>query len=45
MGPLDLIEKAINEHASAAVLKERLELIREQAAATEKRIAVVQDEN
>ena len=27
---LDLIEKAINEHGSAAIMKERLELIREQ---------------
>lgn len=30
MGLLDLIEKAINEHGSAAVQKERLVLIREQ---------------
>lgn len=45
MGLLDLIEKAINEHGSAAIMKERLELIREQVQAREKQIANLEDEN
>jgi hypothetical protein len=45
MGLLDLIEKAINEHGSATIMKERLELIREQAQAREKQLAALQEEN
>lgn len=33
------IEKLINEHGSAAILKERIELLKEQYAALEKRLA------
>jgi formylmethanofuran dehydrogenase subunit E len=39
MGLLDLIEKAITEHGSASILKERLALIRDQASALEKQLA------
>ena len=45
MGLLDLIERAINEHGSASVLRERLLLIREQADALEKQVTQLQQEN
>jgi hypothetical protein len=45
MGLLDLIERAINEHGSAAIMRERLDLIRDQAQALEKKMADLQDEN
>lgn len=45
MGLLDLIERAINEHGSAAIMRERLELIREQGQALEKKLAVSEEEN
>jgi predicted nuclease with TOPRIM domain len=45
MGLLDLIEGAINEHGSAAIMRERLELIRDHAQALEKKMADLQHEN
>lgn len=45
MGIFDAFEKLINEHASAAALKERLELARDQYAALEKRVQTLQAEN
>lgn len=35
MGPLELIEKLINEHGSAHILRERLELLKTQLAGLE----------
>lgn len=45
MGLLDLIERAINERGSAAIMRERLELIREQAQSLEKKVAEFAQEN
>ncbi|MEL4387991.1 hypothetical protein [Shewanella xiamenensis] len=36
LNPLALLEKAINEHGSAVILKERLELVKEALAKAEK---------
>lgn len=45
MGLIDLIEKTINEHGSAAIKEERLKLVREEAQALEKRVAALEKEN
>ena len=45
MGLLDLIERAINERGSAAIMRDRLDLIREQAQALEKKVAAFEQEN
>jgi hypothetical protein len=45
MGLLELIERAINEHGSAAIMRERLDLIREQAQVLQKQILYLQEEN
>ncbi len=39
LNPLTLIEKTINEHGSAAILKERIDLARDQYAALERKLA------
>jgi hypothetical protein len=39
MGPFEAIEKLVNEHGSAAVLKERIELAKDQYAALERQVA------
>ena len=45
MGLLNLIEKAINEHGSAAIMRGRLGLIKKQAEAVEKQLVDSQKEN
>ena len=45
MGLLDAIDKLITERGSAAIMRERLDLVREQAQALEKRLAEFQTEN
>jgi uncharacterized protein YlxW (UPF0749 family) len=45
MGLLDLIQKAITEHGSADIMRERLLLIREQADALQKKVADLDQEN
>lgn len=45
MGLLDLIEKAINERGTAVIMRERLDLIREQVQSLENKIATLQQEN
>jgi DNA-directed RNA polymerase subunit RPC12/RpoP len=45
MGLLDGIEKLITEHGSAAILKERIALARDQYEALERRAAELQTEN
>lgn len=45
MALIDLIEKAINEHGSANIMRERLVLIREQADILQRQIVQLQQEN
>ena len=45
MGFLDSIERLINEHGSAAILKERIALLNEQHAAVVSENAILQTEN
>jgi exonuclease VII small subunit len=45
MGLLDLIEKAINEHASAEIMGQRLALFREHADTMQKRVTALEQEN
>ncbi len=45
MGVFDSIEKLINEHGSAVILKERIALAADQYAALEKKIIELQTEN
>lgn len=45
MGLMDMIERAINEHGSAAILRERILLIREQAQLTEAENVRLREEN
>ena len=45
MGLLSGIERLINEHGSATILKERLELLRDQAKALESTVADLQRRN
>lgn len=45
MNPLELVEKLINEHGSATILRERLGLLREQCAAQQRLCADLQAEN
>lgn len=44
LNPLALLEKAINEHGSSAILKERLELVRDQLAKVEREKHVLETE-
>jgi len=44
MGFLDSIEKLINEHGSATILRERITLLNEQYAAVEKQIVALKQE-
>jgi hypothetical protein len=44
LNPFDAIEKLINEHGSAAILKERLELAADQFSALERELAKVKQE-
>lgn len=39
LNPLTLIEKTITEHGSAVILKERIDLARDQYAALERKLA------
>jgi regulator of replication initiation timing len=45
MGFLDSIEKLINEHGSATILRERIALAKDQYAALEKKVMDLQLEN
>lgn len=45
MGILDGIEKLITEHGSAAILRERIALAKDEHAALEKKITALQEEN
>ena len=45
MGLLDGLEKLINEHGSAAILKERIALAEDQHSAIEKKVIELQSEN
>lgn len=45
MGILDGFEKLINEHGSAAILKERIDLARDQHAALEQKLAASEAAN
>jgi FtsZ-binding cell division protein ZapB len=45
MGFLDSIEKLINEHGSATILRERIALANDQYAALEKKVIGLQSEN
>jgi hypothetical protein len=45
MGLFDGLEKLITEHGSAAILKERIALAKDQYAAVEKRVGELQAEN
>lgn len=45
MGLISAIEKLINEHGSAAIMKDRLVLIKEQAEVIEKQLIDTQKEN
>ena len=45
MGLMDLIEKAINEHGSAAIQKERIEWVKEQITALEKKNGELETKN
>ena len=45
MGLLDAIDKLIKERGSAAIMQERLNLLRDQAQALEKKLAEFQTEN
>src|SRR5262245_7505836 len=45
MGLLDLIERAITERGSAAIMRERLDLIRDQAQALDNKVATLEQEN
>lgn len=45
MGPLELLEKLINEHGSAAVLREHIGLMKAQQAALEARCRDVEAKN
>jgi len=45
MGLLDGLEKLINEHGSAAILKERIELANDKYAALERRLAEMSEDN
>jgi tRNA(Ile2) C34 agmatinyltransferase TiaS len=45
MGLLANLERLVNEHGSAVILKERLELLRDQAKALEKRVADLERDN
>lgn len=44
MGFLDSIEKLINEHGSATILKERISLLNDQYAFTEKQVAMLKEQ-
>jgi len=44
MGFLDSIEKLINEHGSAAILRERIALLNEQHAAVEKKAVLLEQQ-
>ena len=44
LNPFGLLEKAINEHGSSAILKERLELVRDQLAKVEREKQVLEAE-
>lgn len=44
MALLDLIDRLINEHATAAILRERLLLVKEQVIALEAKYAVTEGE-
>jgi len=45
MNPITLIEKLINEHGSSAILKERLELLRDQISVIEKKNGALKSDN
>ena len=45
MGLLDGLEKLINEHGSAVILKERISLANDQYVILEKKISVLESEN
>jgi hypothetical protein len=45
MGPVDLIEKLINEHGNAEIMEKRLVLFKEQAAAIDQRNGRLESEN
>lgn len=45
MGFLDSIEKLINEHGSATILKERIQLANDKYSALEDKVSILQQEN
>jgi chromosome segregation ATPase len=45
LNPLDLLEKAINEHGSAAILTKHIEFFRDQLTALEKKNAELIERN
>src|SRR5262245_60653554 len=45
MGIFDSVEKVINEHGSATILKERIEWVKEQYADLERKLLKLQEEN
>jgi regulator of replication initiation timing len=45
LNPMNIIEKLINEHGSSTILKERLELLKDQISALEKENDTLKSEN
>lgn len=45
MNPLNIIEKWINEHGSAAILRDHVALLKEQIAASDRKQSVLETEN
>lgn len=45
MGLLDAINKLVSEHGSASIMKQRLELLKDQAAVIDKKLATAEAEN